>query len=59
MASSYYLSTLGAGESYASQIKAACRYYGTGGGTCSYGRSVMSKVEDTQSKIDYIKQYGQ
>lgn len=58
LASSFYLSQLGANSSYASQIKAACKYYGTGGSSCSYGRSVMSKVDDIQSKIDYVKQYG-
>ncbi len=58
-ASSQYLSDIGAGSSYASQLKAACRYYGTGGATCSYGRSVMSKVDGIQEKIDYLKQYGE
>jgi membrane-bound lytic murein transglycosylase B len=58
-ASSIYLSDLGANSSYASQIKAACRYYGTGGSSCSYGTSVMSKVSGIQQKIDYLKQYGQ
>lgn len=58
LASSYYLSSIGANESYASQLKAACRYYGTGGGTCSYGRSVMAKVEGIQENIDILKQYG-
>lgn len=58
-ASSQYLANIGAADSYASQVKAACRYYGTGGATCSYGRSVMSKVEGIQEKIDYLKQYGQ
>lgn len=57
-ASSLYLSDLGANTSYISQIKAACRYYGTGGSNCSYGNSVMSKVSGIQSKIDYLKQYG-
>lgn len=58
-ASSQYLANIGATDSYASQVKAACRYYGTGGTTCSYGRSVMSKVEGIQEKIDYLKQYGE
>ncbi|MEA4910499.1 hypothetical protein SDC9_33251 [bioreactor metagenome] len=57
-ASSQYLSDIGAANSYASQLKAACRYYGTGGATCSYGRSVMSKVDGIQKDIDYLKQYG-
>lgn len=57
-ASSQYLSDLGANSSYLSQIKAACRYYGTGGSNCSYGNSVMSKVSGIQSNIDYLTQYG-
>lgn len=57
-ASSLYLSDLGASDNYTSQIKAACRYYGTGGSSCSYGTSVMSKVSKIQSNIDYINQYG-
>lgn len=56
--SSVYLSKLGAGNSYLSQIKAACKYYGTGGSNCSYGRQVMAKLSKIQSDIDYIKQYG-
>lgn len=59
MASSYYLSILGANSSYASQIKAACKYYGTGGASCSYGTQVMSRVSSIQDKIDYLKQYGE
>ncbi len=57
-ASSQYLADLGATSSYTSQIKAACKYYGTGGSTCSYGKSVMSKVAGIQEKIDYLNQYG-
>ncbi|MDQ1282077.1 MAG: 2 protein [Patescibacteria group bacterium] len=57
-ASSRFLADLGAGSSYLSQIKAACRYYGTGGSNCSYGRSVMSKLSGIQSNIDYLTQYG-
>lgn len=59
IASSYYLAQIGAANSYASQVKAACRYYGTGGSTCSYGTQVMSKVAGIQDKIDYLKQYGE
>lgn len=59
MASATYLSDLGAsGGSYASQIRAACKYYGSGGTSCSYGKSVMSKKTAIQSDIDYLKQYG-
>ncbi|MBP9765844.1 MAG: lytic murein transglycosylase [Candidatus Pacebacteria bacterium] len=57
-ASSRYLADLGAATSYLSQIKAACRYYGTGGSNCSYGKSVMSKVPGIQSNIDYLTQYS-
>lgn len=58
MASSIYLSDLGANTSYSSQIKAACRYYGSGGTSCSYGKSVMGRVTKIQADIDYLKQYG-
>lgn len=54
MASAIFLSELGANDSYSSQIKAACKYYGTGGSTCSYGRSVMSKISKIQSNIDAL-----
>jgi membrane-bound lytic murein transglycosylase B len=58
-ASAMYLSDLGAsGTSYSSQIKAACRYYGTRGTTCAYGRSVMNLKTSIQSDIDYLNQYG-
>jgi peptidoglycan hydrolase CwlO-like protein len=58
-ASSMYLSDLGAvGTSYTSEIKAACKYYGTGGSTCSYGRSVMNLRNSIQSDIDYLNEYG-
>ena len=59
MASGMYLTDLGArGNSYSSQIRAACKYYGSGGSTCSYGRSVMSLKSSIQSDIDYLNQYG-
>ena len=59
MASGLYLTDLGAtGNSYSSQIRAACKYYGSGGSTCSYGRSVMSLKSSIQSDIDYLNQYG-
>ncbi|MCR4311041.1 MAG: lytic murein transglycosylase, partial [Candidatus Taylorbacteria bacterium] len=48
MASGMYLSDLGAvGDSTSKQLRAACRYYGSGGATCSYGRS----VQNLKSKI--------
>ncbi len=59
MASSMYLTDLGAvGTSYSAQIKAACKYYGSGGASCSYGTSVMKLKASIQSDIDYLKQYG-
>ncbi len=59
MASAFYLSDLGAhGNSYSSQIRAACKYYGSGGSTCAYGRSVMGLKASIQSDIDYLNQYG-
>src|SRR5262249_1918529 len=40
MASGMYLSDLGAvGDSASAQMKAACKYYGTGGSSCYYGQS--------------------
>ncbi len=58
-ASALYLSDLGAtGNSYSSQMRAACKYYGTGGSSCSYGKSVMKLKTSIQSDIDYLKQYG-
>lgn len=57
IASAIYLTDLGAiGNSYSAQIKAACKYYGTGGSTCSYGRSVMSIKTGIQNNIDYLEQ---
>ncbi len=59
MASALYLTDLGAtGNSYSSQIHAACKYYGTGGSRCSYGKSVMNLKASIQSDIDYLNQYG-
>ncbi len=59
MASAMYLTDLGAvGTSYSGQIRAACKYYGTGGSTCTYGRSVMTLKASIQSDIDYLNQYG-
>lgn len=58
-ASAMYLSDLGAsGDSYTSEIRAACKYYGTGGSTCAYGRSVMALRNSIQSDIDYLNEYG-
>jgi len=58
-ASAMYLTDLGAvGNSYTAQIRAACKYYGTGGTSCSYGKSVMSLKNSIQSDIDYLNEYG-
>lgn len=55
MASGMYLSDLGAvGTSVAAQSKAACRYYGTGGATCSYGNSVLKLKAGIQANIDLL-----
>lgn len=59
MAASLYLTDLGgAGSSAAAQLRASCRYYGSGGSTCSYGRSVQTLKIKIQSDIDYLNQYG-
>lgn len=56
MASGFYLSDLGAyGNSYSAQLRAACKYYGSGGATCSYGRSVMSYKAKLQADIDVLE----
>lgn len=55
MASSMYLTDLGGvGTSTAAQIKAACKYYGSGGTTCSYGNSVMNLKAKIQANIDLL-----
>ncbi len=49
MATALYLSDLGASSGrYSAEIAAACRYYGTGGATCSYGQQVLAKVTNIQ-----------
>ena len=59
MASSMYLTDLGAvGDSQSAQNKAACKYYGSGGSTCTYSRSVKGLKDKIQADIDYINQYG-
>jgi peptidoglycan hydrolase CwlO-like protein len=59
MASSMYLTDLGGvGPSAAAQLRAACKYYGSGGATCSYGQSVQRLKLSIQSDIDYLNQYG-
>lgn len=59
MAASLYLTDLGGvGTSTSAQLRASCKYYGSGGSTCSYGRSVQSLKASIQSDIDYLNQYG-
>lgn len=59
MASAMYLTDLGAvGTSASAQNKAACKYYGSGGSSCSYSRSVATLKATIQSNIDYLNQYG-
>jgi len=54
-ASGMYLTDLGAvGPSTSGQLKAACRYYGSGGSTCSYGRSVQRLKDKIQNDIDLL-----
>jgi peptidoglycan hydrolase CwlO-like protein len=54
-ASAIYLTDLGAiGTSASAQVKAACRYYGTGGTSCSYGTSVMTHKAQIQANIDLL-----
>ena len=48
-ASAFYLTDLGAiNGSYTGEKKAACKYYGTGGNTCTYGNQVMAKADTIQ-----------
>jgi membrane-bound lytic murein transglycosylase B len=55
MASAIYLTDLGAtGNSASSQIKAACKYYGTGGSKCTYGKNVMKLKTGIQANIDLL-----
>lgn len=55
MASGMYLSDLGAvGTSASAQNRAACKYYGSGGSSCSYSRSVMKLKSSIQGNIDLL-----
>lgn len=58
-ASALYLSDLGARPGdHLSMIRAACKYYGTGGSNCSYGNSVMRLRSEIQNDIDYLNKYN-
>lgn len=55
MASAMYLTDLGAvGNSASAQHRAACKYYGSGGATCSYSRGVMNHKDRIQADIDLL-----
>ncbi len=54
-ASSMYLTDLGAfGTSVSAQNIAACRYYGSGGASCSYSKSVQALKATIQANIDLL-----
>jgi hypothetical protein len=56
-ASGMYLGDLGASAgTYSSEVAAACKYYGSGGATCTYGTQVMAKVANIQeTMIDVLE----
>lgn len=55
MASAMYLGDLGGvNGSYSAEMRAACKYYGSGGASCTYGKQVMAKVANIQADIDVI-----
>lgn len=55
IASAMYLTDLGAvGTSSSAQNRAACKYYGTGGSSCSYSRSVAKLKSGIQDNIDLL-----
>ena len=52
MASSMYLTDLGGiGVSVSAQSIAACKYYGSGGTACAYGKQVMAKATKIQTTM--------
>ncbi len=56
MASGIYLSDLGADAgSYSAEIRAACKYYGSGGSSCSYGNQVMDLAANYDKQIDVLQ----
>lgn len=55
MASSLYLTDLGGvGLSVSAQNIAACKYYGSGGSSCAYSRSVQKLKGTIQANIDLL-----
>ena len=58
MASSMYLTDLGAiGSSASAQNAAACKYYGSGGTSCYYGTSVQALRTSIQANIDLLNNH--
>jgi len=52
VASSLYLTDLGGTNgNRAGEIRAACRYYGSGGASCTYGNQVMAKADTIQKTM--------
>ena len=51
MATALYVADLGAASS---ETRAACSYYGSGGSTCAYGRSVANYAVKLQKNIDFL-----
>ncbi len=52
VASSLYLTDLGAkNASYTGEIAAACKYFGTGGASCAYGKQVLAKANIIQTTM--------
>ena len=55
MASGMYLTDLGAiGTSTSAQNRAACKYYGSGGASCSYSKNVQKLKAGIQANIDLL-----
>ncbi|MFZ1019660.1 MAG: hypothetical protein WAN61_01545 [Minisyncoccia bacterium] len=55
MASGMYLSDLGAtSTSQSAENRAACKYYGSGGSSCSYSRSVEKLKNSIQANINLL-----
>jgi membrane-bound lytic murein transglycosylase B len=55
MASSMYLTDLGGiGASVSAQNRAACKYYGSGGSSCTYSKSVQKFKTTIQASIDLL-----
>jgi membrane-bound lytic murein transglycosylase B len=52
MASALFLKELGASVGgYTAEIRAACKYYGSGGSACTYGKQVMAKAVKIQTTM--------